>query len=81
LYLNIYRNTDVERKILNGIEGKIKSKEVRQMSSVEIYDMRDKNDEYFVGTCTHVNGISEHMLREEINTFAKRQTCTKKAHG
>jgi len=43
------------------------------MSSVEIYDMRDKDDEYFVGTCTHVNDISEHMLREEIDTFAKRR--------
>ena len=43
------------------------------MSSVEIYDMRDKDDEYFVETCTHVNDISEHMLREEIDTFAKRR--------
>lgn len=43
------------------------------MSSVEIYDMRDKDDEYFVGTCTHINGISEHMLKEEIDTFAKRR--------
>jgi len=43
------------------------------MSSVEIYDMRDKDDEYFVGTCTHVSDISEHMLREEIDAFAKRR--------
>ena len=43
------------------------------MSSVEIYDMRDKDDECFVGTCTHVNGKSEHMLREEIDTFARRR--------
>jgi len=43
------------------------------MSSVEIYDMRDKDDECFVGTCTHVNDISEHMLREGIDTFAKRR--------
>ena len=43
------------------------------MSSIEIYDMMDKTDEYFVGTCTHINGISEHMLKEEIDTFAKRR--------
>jgi len=43
------------------------------MSSVEIYDMMDKTDEYFVGTCTHVNYISVHMLSEEIDTFAKRR--------
>jgi len=43
------------------------------MSSIEIHDMMDKTDEYFVGTCTHVNDISEHMLREEIDTFAKRR--------
>jgi len=43
------------------------------MSSIEIYDMSDKNDKYFVGTCTHVNDISVHMLREEIDTFAKRR--------
>lgn len=35
--------------------------------------MRDKDDKYFVGTCTHVNGISEHMLKEEIDTFSKRR--------
>jgi len=43
------------------------------MSSVEIHDMRDKDDEYFVGTCTHVSDVSEHMLREEIDTFARRR--------
>jgi len=43
------------------------------MSSIEIHDMRDKDDEYFVGTCTHLNGISEHMLKEEIDTFGKRR--------
>jgi len=43
------------------------------MSSIEIYDMMDETDEYFVGTCTHVNDISVHMLREEIDTFAKRR--------
>ena len=43
------------------------------MSSVEIYDMMDEADEYFVGTCTHVNGKSEHILKEEINVFAKRR--------
>jgi GNAT superfamily N-acetyltransferase len=43
------------------------------MPSVKIYDMMDKTDEYFVGTCTHVNDISEHMLREEIDAFAKRR--------
>ncbi len=49
------------------------NKENRQMASVKIYDMMDRTDEYFVGTCTHVNDISEHMLREEIDAFAKRR--------
>ena len=43
------------------------------MSSIEIYDMMDETDEYFVGTCTHINSISKHMLKEEIDTFAKRR--------
>ena len=43
------------------------------MPSVEIYDMRDKDDEYFVGTCTHVNDTPECCLREEIDKSAKRR--------
>ncbi|MBA7570265.1 N-acetyltransferase [Candidatus Atribacteria bacterium 1244-E10-H5-B2] len=43
------------------------------MSTVKIHDMRDKDDEYFVGTCTHVNDTPEHLLRKEIDTFAKRR--------
>ena len=43
------------------------------MPSVEIYDMRDKNDENFVGTCTHVNDTPECCLREEIDKSAKRR--------
>lgn len=43
------------------------------MASVKIYDMMDWTDKYFVGTYTHMNDISEHMLREEIDDFAKRR--------
>ena len=43
------------------------------MSSIEIYDMRDKDDEYLVGTCTHVNGKSEHIRKEGKDFFTNRR--------
>ena len=43
------------------------------MWSVEIYDMIDKTDEYFVGTCTHVNDTPECLSRKEIDTSAQRR--------
>jgi len=39
------------------------------MSTIEIRDM-DTESQYFVGTCSHVDDISEHFHREEVDVSA-----------
>ena len=39
------------------------------MSTIEVRDM-DTESQYFVGTCSHVDDISEHFHREEVDVSA-----------
>ena len=71
IILNILKVTPIFLITKSRADEKI-DKEKRQMASVKIHKMY-KIDEYFVGTCTHVNDTPECLSRNEIDVSAKRR--------